>query len=470
MMTTPTAIVMARLISPYDFGIAASTGFFLSLARRLTNFGFNQALVRVKHLRPEHSSSVFVITLAMGFTAYAILVASAGAIAAFFNAPQVAQVIPIAALTFIISPFGTVPAALLVRDMQFQRTAAADWIGGLGEAVSAIWLAWAGFGFWSLVYSRVIGDTLNSGAKVVLGRWRPSLRFSLSATRELFSFGSGVFFKRLLDYAASNLDNLVVGRVLGITMLGFYDKAFMSMNKVLVRINSGGPGVSFRVFALNHEERERFQRAYQRVVLAASLLSYPLLVGLAAAGPELIPVVYGDRWLPAVAPFQLLCLAGALKVLNEYAGTALQAAGHIWGQVTRQAIHVVLIIAFVAMFGRSGITGAALGVLLATVLMAIMMNALLVRVTRISASAVISAQVPGLIAALVVAAAVLGSRGAISEIQAVRWQLLVAEAVAGTVAYVLFLKLNRFPAVRRLLRDSASDLPGPLGLAVRLVA
>jgi PST family polysaccharide transporter len=243
-------------------------------------------------------------------------------------------------------------------------------------------------------------------------------------------------------------------------MLGFYDKAFMSMNKVLVRINSGGPGVSFRVFALIHEERERFQRAYQRVVLAASLLSYPLLVGLAAAGPELIPVVYGDRWLPAVAPFQLLCLAGALKVLNEYAGTALQAAGHIWGQVTRQAIHVVLIIAFVAMFGRSGITGAALGVLLATVLMAIMMNAL----------PVISAQVPGLIAALVVAAAVLGSRGAISEIQAVRWQLLVAEAVAGTVAYVLFLKLNRFPAVRRLLRDSASDLPGPLGLAVRLVA
>lgn len=470
MLTTPTAIVIARLLSPYDFGIAASASFFLSLATRLTNFGFNQALVRVKHLRPEHNSSVFAVSLVIGILAYTTLSLTAPLMAAFFRAPELAQVMPWAALTFIISPVGTVPAALLSRNMEFKRTAACDWIGGIGEAGTAITLSFMGFGYWSLVYSRIVSDILNTTAKVLLGRWRPSLRFSMEATRELFSFGAGVFAKRLLDYSAKNLDNLVVGRVLGITTLGFYDKAFMTMNKVLTRINTGGPMVSFRVFSIIYEEPERFRKAYRRVVLASSLVSYPLLVGLAAAAHELIIVMYGPRWSRAIVPFQILCVAGALKVLNEYAGSAAQAWGKIWGQVWRQVIYSGLIVVCVALLSPWGLPGAALGVLIATLGMVVLMNGMLMRIASLPLGDVVGPQVPGLLGAIVTGGSILLVRWLVLRAASpAKIELLALEALTGGLAYAAFIKFNRFREVRILVRDVATDLAPPFSRVVRLL-
>ena len=471
LITTPTAMIMARLLTPFDFGVAASAGFFLTLATRLTNFGFNQALVRIKDLKPEHCSTVFVVGLTVGTVAYAALVGASGFIGAFFRTEVVGEVMPIAALTFLIGPLGTVPAALMTRDMQFKRTAITDWASSLGEATFTIALAWRGYGYWSIVYGRVVGTFLSASAKLLLGSWRPSLRFSRAALRDLFSFGTGIFAKRLLDYSAKNLDNLVVGRMLGIVSLGFYDKAFTTMNKVLIRINTGGPVVSFRVFSLISDEQERFRRACRKVLLASSLVSYPVLVGLAASGPELIAVMYGEQWNAAVPSFQILCLAGALKVLNEYAGSAAQASGRIWDQVGLQAVYAVLIVVLVAAFSWAGLAGAAFGVLIATIVMTVMMMRLLMRVTGVTPVSVIRAQVPGILAAACVAAAILGIRsGLVVMAPNVRaWQLLIAEVIIAAIAYLAFLKFSRFREVRTLVRDVSVDLAPPLGSIARLL-
>lgn len=469
-ISTPTAIILARLLSPLDFGIAAAAGFFLTLATRLANFGFNQALVRIKKLRPEHCSSVFVVSLATGVAVYLALLSTAGLMAAFFREPQIRHVMPIAALTFLVAPFGTVPAALMSRNMMFRRTAVADWASSLAESASTIYLAWTGSGYWSIVYGRVVGAVVNAVVKISLGRWRPSLRFSSTAMGELFSFGSGIFVKRLLDFSANQLDNIVVGRMLGLSPLGLYDKAFVTVNKVLIRINTGGPMVTFRIFALIYDDAERFRRAYSRVILAASLVSYPVLLALAAAAPDLLHVMYGKRWLPAAVPFQILCVAGILKVLNEYAGTAAQAWGKIWGQVSRQAIATALIVVFVAAFSRWGLAGAAFGVLLATVSMTVLMNLLLMRLSGIPASSLLRAQLPGMLCGAIVSGSVLavrlmaGSFGASAP-----WMRLLPEVAAGAVAYLGFIKLNRFRDVRILVRDAAVDLGPPLGRLVRLL-
>jgi O-antigen/teichoic acid export membrane protein len=470
-IATPTAMIMARLLTPFDFGVAASAGFFLSLAARLTNFGFNQALVRIRDLRPEHCSTAFVVILTMGVAAYTALVWSAALVGDFFRAPAVAEIMPVAALTFLIAPFGTVPAALMTRNMQFRRTAATDWLSSLGEAALSIWLAWSGYGYWSFVYGRVAGSFLSSLAKILFGSWRPSLRFSRAAFQEVLSFGTGIFAKRLLDYTAKNLDNLVVGRMLGLASLGFYDKAFSTMNKVLVRINTGGPVVSFRVFSLISDEQERFQRACRKVFLASALVSYPVLLGLAAAGPELIVVMYGDRWSSAVQPFQILCLAGALKVLNEYAGSAAQAGGRIWDQVGRQLVYTLLIVVCVAVFSGAGLSGAAFGVLVATMIMTVMMMRLLEQVAGVTVRSLVTAQAPGMLAAVCVSSAIIIVRSGLNSVApgSPAWQLLIVEAVAGGVVYLAFLKYSPFREVKALIRDTAQDLAPPLGNVARML-
>jgi PST family polysaccharide transporter len=356
--------------------------------------------------------------------------------------------------------------------MRFQSTAACDWIQGAAGAVTSISLALGGYGYWSLVYAQLVSDVAGTGAKLILARWRPSLRFSMSAVKELLAFGTGVFAKRLLDYTAGNLDNLVVGRMLGMSALGFYDKGFMTVRRIMHRLNTGGPMVSFRVLSLIHEEPERFRNAYSKIVLATSLITIPTLLGLAVLGPDLIPVAYGPRWEATIVPFQILCISGIFKVLTEYAGSAIQSMGRIWGQVGRQVIFVVLIVVFVASFSSWGLPGAAFGVMLATLVMYVLMQALLMQLTSITARTIFESQFPGVLGGVVVGLSVFGTRWLLMTYSpgTPQWQRLLAAAVAGGFAYLVFIKFNRFREVRRLVRDTATDLPAPIGTVVRLLA
>jgi O-antigen/teichoic acid export membrane protein len=459
LIAVPSAIVLARLLTPFDFGIGAAAAFFLSIAARLTNVGFNQALVKVKHLRREHCSSVFVISLALGSLVSLILAVSSSQLAALLRTPQLARVLPVAGLSFIIRGFGTVPSALMVREFQYGRNALPDWISNVGEALATILLAYTGWGYWSIVYGGLIGDVLNSGTTLAVGGWKPSLRFSLAATKELFSFGTGVFVKRLVDYGSNNLDNLVVARMLGMSALGFYDKAFSLMKRALARVNTGGPTVSFRIFAIISEDPERFRAAYRRVVMTSTLVSYPVFACISMAASDLVIVMFGVRWKPTVLPFQILCLAADLRVSTEYAGSAAQAHGRIWAQVWRQTVSVILLVLFVFLFCRWGIAGAAAGVLVSNAILALLMDGLLLKTTVLRLRDLIEPQIPSAALAGVAGASTLAGVYLAGLVTSVPIVALGIELLCGVAAVAVCLRTPAFRFVRALIHDVASDLP-----------
>jgi O-antigen/teichoic acid export membrane protein len=465
----PTSVVLARLLSPTEFGIAAVAYFFLSLGARLSQFGLQAALVRTKELRPEHASSVFAVNLGLGAFAWGVLTVSASAIAAFVRNEQAGEVIPVAALTFFISAFGTVPGALLARDVQrYRARVTCEWSGTIANVVVAILLAWNGFSFWSIVYGHLANDLARASARLYFARWRPSVRFSPQAFRELVSFGAGTYVKNLLDYAAGNIDNLIVGRVLGMSALGFYDKAFNLTSRMLSRINLAGPSASFRIFVMIHEEHERFRRAYRRVLLAVSLVGYPMLTGLIVMAPELISLLFGPRWMPSVLPFQVLCAAGMPRLLNTYASTATQAKGMIWSEVRRQVLVTVLLAAAVAIMCRWGIAGAATGVFLATAVTTVLMQQLVRRLTGLLWRDLMTPQVPAVVCslglALVMALArfVLGTYADPSSVTT----LAVVVCVAA-IYYVAFLLFSGFGEVRELVCETLDDFSPPAARRVR---
>ena len=287
----------------------------------------------------------------------------------------------------------------------------------------------------------------------------------------MLSFATGVFFKRLLDYSAKNLDNLVVGRMMGVVALGFYDRAFLAMDRILARINTGGPMVSFRVFALIQDQPERFRKAYLKVIMGASLVTYPVLFGLATIAPDLIPVLYGEQWYPVVVPLQILCVAGTLKVMNEYASTAVQALGKIWNQVWRQGVYAGLIVVGVAAFSRWGLPGAAVGVLIPTIAMYLLMQRLVTQVASLPAMTVAAWQLPGLLCGIGVGGAVLATGSLLGTYtpSTPQWQRLVAEIALGLLAGIAFIKFNRFEEVRKMIRDVSDDLPPSLRTIVKAI-
>jgi PST family polysaccharide transporter len=456
----PTSIILARLLSPGEFGIAAIAYVFLALGARLTQFGLNASLIRLKDLRPEHSSTVFVASVALGVIAWGALTALAPSIGAFVRSEEASQIIPIGALTFVISAFGVVPNTLLARDMRYRELACCEWIGTITNSVVAVLLAWNGFSFWSIVYGLLAMELAQVLAKVHFARWRPSGWFSVVAFRELFSFGAGVYAKNLLEYAAQNIDNLLVGRLLGMGALGVYDKAYSLVSRMIARINLAGPSTSFRIFALIHEDPERFRRAYRKVVLTVTVVGYPILTALILLAPELIHVFFGPRWMSTVLPFRILCAAGMFRLLNTYASSATQAKGMIWSEVGRLTISTALLAASVAALCRWGVGGAAAGVLAATVVTTVLMQHLTRRLTGLRWRDLVGPQVPAVVCSIGLTLVIGLTRFVLQG-----WwaspppviTLLVSTGVAAPY-YLAFVLFSGFDEVREAVVETLDDL------------
>lgn len=459
LIALPTSIILARLLSPGEFGIAAVAYVFLAFGARLTQFGLNASLIRIREVRPEHASTVFVVSLALGGTAWGLLTALAPALAAFVRSEEAGHVIPIAGLSLLISAFGIVPNTLLARDLRYRELAVCEWVGTVTNSVVAVGLAWSGFSFWSVVYGLLAANVAQALAKLYFARWRPSFRFSPVAWRELFSFGAGVYAKNLLEYATHNIDSLIVGRLLGMSALGVYDKAYSLVSRLIARINLSGPSTSFRIFALIHEDHERFRRAYRKVVLAVTVLGYPILTVLILIAPDLIHVLFGPRWMPTVLPFRILCVAGMLRLLNTYASTASQAKGMIWSEVGRQTFSTAFLAVCVAVLSRWGVGGAAAGVLIATVVTTILIQRLTRRLTNLRWGDLIGPQVPavvcsfGLVVALGLTKLLLQTWGPPLPVIS----LIVLASVAA-VCYLAFILFSGFDEVREIVVETLGDL------------
>lgn len=471
-LAIPTAMMLARLLTPEDFGIAAAAGFFAQLSGRLTRAGLNLAIIRMKELEPIHVSSVFVFNLSTSLVIFAIMSAAASPIGAFFGNASLAAVIPIASLNFVLNACGAVPMALLRRDMRFKRVMSIQTTGVVTEALTAVTLAFLGFGFWSIIYGVVASNITSNASAIWAARWKPSLRWSRRAYGELFSFGAGTYASRLLEYGALNIDNLVVGKLLGVTALGYYDKAFSTMNRALGRLNSAGPGVSFRIFAVIQEDIVRFRRGYRKVVLGVTMLVYPLFGFMAASAPQLIPVLFGPQWEPSVRPFQVLCVAAMFKALNEYVGSASQALGKVWSEVWRQLLYLGCIMTGIWLLRGFGVTGAAVAVLIATVLMFLLMQSLLASIAPVRWRDMLEPQLPGVLAAAgmvgvctVVRAAILSYAPGAAPVT-----VLTAQAVSCGCFYLAFIFFSRFDDLRRLLKETLDDYAPWLGARIRLRA
>lgn len=456
----PASMVLARLLTPQEFGIAAAAGFFTLLASRLSELGFNAALVRAKVVLPVHLSTVFVVNVVVGCVMFAVLTASAPLVASFYNSPQAGEILPIAAIGFLIVPFGTVPAAMLSRDMRFRELTMVDWYQTITFSAVTVLLAWLGFSFMSVVYGRIASLTAITVSRIAFTRWRPTFTFSMSALREVFLFGAGVHAKGLLDFAAQNIDNLIVGKLFGMTALGLYDKAFSTMNRCLARLNKGGPGVTFRIFSIINEDPTRFRRAYGKVVMSTTLMAFPIFAVLIVVAPQFMEVLFGERWRPAAVPLQILSLAGCLKLLNSYASSALQAAGRVWSEVWRQAAYVGLIVGSLIALRSWGPAGAAAGVLFATAVMTVLMHILVMRVTDLRWIDTLRPQVPALICSGGVAAVVLLVEYAVRRAAGdpASRVLLLFQGVAALGFYSAFVLFAPHAELRALVRDVAEDL------------
>lgn len=454
-------VVLARLLTPTDFGIAAATGFFLRFASKIANFGLGGALLRLKEMRPEHVSTVFVVNLVMGVVSWLCLTLTAPVLASIFRAPEVEPALRVAAIVYLILPFGTGQNATISRELRFRDAAIIDWVFSATLLVVSIPLAWLGFKFWSLVYAQLAANIVQVCAKIYFGGRQPRLQYSWQAFRETIPFGAGLYTKRLLNFAAEYLDSLIVGRILGMGALGLYDKAFNTVDRVTERLN---PPIGFlRIFSRIQDDPDRFRRAYLKVSLVSTLIGFPVLATLIVIAPQLIEVLYGPAWRSTVLPFQILCVAGACRVSLAYASSATQAVGQIWSETWRLAVYVLFLLIGILTFAQWGIAGVATGVVAATICMMVLMQTLVSRITGLRWSELLTAQFPGIAVAAAIAGVLLAVESiAYTVAPGVRpWQLLLVQCLVACVAAGWLGFFGPFRAVRQIAMETVDEfVPG----------
>ncbi len=326
-ITAVANIILARILSPADFGIIGMTAIFMTLSTSLVDSGFTGALTRKKDTVKADFDTVFYFNLAVSCLLYAVLFFCSPFIARFFREPILVPVIRILGISLIINAFGIVQKIILVRRIDFRTQAWISLVSSFAAAVAAVAMAFYGFGVWSLVVLQVGKLAVNTILLWSVSRWHPGLCFSRKSFRDMFSFGSRLLITSIISTIWSEMYSFIIGKMYSSSVLGQYSRADKVKNMVTSNVSSVMQKVSYPVLASIQDEGERQINVYRKVLKTTVLISFTAVFGVWAVAGPFILTVFGNQWLPAVDYLRILCFSGLFLPLMMCSANVINADG-----------------------------------------------------------------------------------------------------------------------------------------------
>jgi O-antigen/teichoic acid export membrane protein len=345
--STIVAIILARLLVPSDYGIAAMVIVFAAVVPVFSDVALGAALVQRRNLTEADKSTVFWTSTGVGLAFTILGFLASWPIADFYGEPEVQPLFAALSLTFVVTALSGTQKALLTREMNFRRLELMLMGANLAAGIGGIALAVAGYGAWAIIGQQVIAAVVTTALLWFLTGWTPSFTFSMASLRSMFRFSANVFSTRLLFYVNRNADNLLIGRVLGSTALGMYALAYNLMLVPSSRLTWPVTDVLFPAFSEIQDDARRVAQAWFRVTRAIGAVTVPAMLGLIVVAPEFVVVVLGDKWSPAIPLVRLLAWVGLLQSLQGLNSSILLARDRT-GTLLRYA--VIVAVATVASF------------------------------------------------------------------------------------------------------------------------
>lgn len=320
-------VVLARLLTPSEFGLAALAVAIITFGALLTDAGISSAIIARQTTSREVLSSLYWTNVLTGILAFGLAAALAPMIADALGQPELTNLLLLGDVMFLFGPIGQQFRIVFQRDLRFRTLGAIDILSSAAAAAAAIVAAALGFGAGALVIGVL---TLNCCGSLLCGLygWRIAplqLRFRWAEVRDYLAFGAYLLGQRLCGYAAYNVDYLIIGKALGTAALGPYAIAFQLVVRPQVQLNSILTRVGFPLFARRQGDDAALVRGFTELSRLVALASFPALLGLAAVAPNFVPAVLGPEWPEAVTLVQILAVLGAIRALTQPAGWVLLA-------------------------------------------------------------------------------------------------------------------------------------------------
>lgn len=320
-------IILARLLTPEEFGLIGMITIFIAISTSVINSGFSQALIRKKDCTDTDYSTVFYFNLLVGVVLFAILFFAAPLIAGFFNEPQLTKLVKVLASVLVIDAFTIIQRTKLTKRIDFKLQTKISVIADIVSGVAGIAMAYTGFGVWSLVARQIIQRALNALLLWVWNRWIPLLVFSKESFKELFSFGSRLLVSGLIDTAYRNIYLLVIGKFFSAAELGYFTRSEQFQKLPSQNINTVIQRVTYPVLSSMQDDKSRLKNNYQKLIRSTMLITFVLMLGMAAVAEPMIITLIGEKWRPSIIYLQMLSFVGMMYPLHALNLNMLKVSG-----------------------------------------------------------------------------------------------------------------------------------------------
>ena len=321
------SVVLARLILPEEFGTIALLYLFTGITAVFIDSGFPSALVQRQNTTYNDECTVFWLNVILGVVASLLLWMASPLIAGFYDKPILTDLTAVLALSLFINSLGSIHTTLLTKELNFKKlmviNASATGVSGLVAIVMAL----EGYGVWALAAQVLVTSIVTTITLWATHKWRPSFIFSAESMRNLFAFGSYLMMSNMLDRIYMRLYTILLGKFYDVKELAFYSRADRT-HMLPVDVLSGVLSrVAYPIFSATSQDKARLLRGLKLALEGIMLINVPMMLGLMATADSVVPVLFGDNWLPAVPILKVLCLHGVLWPVHVLNLNVLKAQG-----------------------------------------------------------------------------------------------------------------------------------------------
>ncbi len=301
-------IIMARVLTPDDYGLVGMLTIFIAVFQSLVDSGFSQALIRKLNRSETDNSTVFYFNIAVGIILYLILFLCAPLIACFFEEPHLIPLTRIISLSVLINSFGVVQRALLIVNIDFKTQAKASFLAAIISGIVGISMTYMNYGVWSIVWYQLSNLTINVSLLWIFSRWRPRWTYSWESFKELFGFGSKLAVASIIDTLYKNVYLLVIGKLFKASDLGYYTRGQQFAEFPSSNITGIIQRVTFPILCSIQNDNDRLRDVYRRFLRISAFIVFPLMIGLAVLAHPLIVLVLKEKWEFTAMLLQIICL------------------------------------------------------------------------------------------------------------------------------------------------------------------
>lgn len=302
-------ILLARLLTPNDYGMIAMLTIFIAVSQTFIDSGFGNALIRKPDRNESDKATAFFFNMFMSVACYGIIFLAAPFVSSFYNMPELTDILRVLAIILIIQAFGYIQKLNLTIDLNFKTLAKITFTGTIVGGTAGLICAYKGLGVWSLVVQQMTTTTTRTFLFWLLVRWRPKCFFSKTSFKNMFGFGSKLLVSGLINTLYENIYDLIIGKVFSAATLGNYTRAAHLSNFPSSNITGIFQRVTFPVLSKIQDDHEKLRKGYLKFLNLATLIIFPLMIGLATLAKPFILLVLSEKWIDAILILQIICFA-----------------------------------------------------------------------------------------------------------------------------------------------------------------